>query len=228
VELADRLQASERAAAVLAESSSEEARRLQSAVRRQSELAGKFSHALSQVRSEYLSQGVASRWAASFPWFLGKKARRHARLLERSGIFNAEYYKSQLPAGFHVKSPALHYARIGWKCGLAPHLLFDGIWYARTYGIEGDPFADYLEHGWKAGRHPHPLFDSTWYVKQYPDVLKRGRNPLVDYLKGGEGQRRWPNPQFDGEKYIAEHSHQLAPGQTPLAHFVEHGGASLG
>lgn len=177
---------------------------------------------LATFRQRFIASNFKSRVTASAPWTGGKKLRKQQSLILESGVFDDEYYQSQLPEGFVVKDPVLHYLVVGWKCGLSPHRLFDASWYQRTYRRElkgGEPLTDFLTGGWKEKRQPNCLFDTRWYLKRYQEQMPEGQNPLSDYLKHGTTKKRWPHPLFDGGWYVSKYRKQLS-GKAPLEHFL--------
>lgn len=98
-----------------------------------------------------LFRGVASRARA---WF-----DPDIRLIRRSGLFDARWYKSQYTevktSGF---SPLNHYLTVGWKKGFSPGPNFDASWYLKLYrdveAYECEPLLHYLRFGKKEGRLP--------------------------------------------------------------------------
>jgi Methyltransferase domain len=91
-------------------------------------------------------------------------ARKYVKLIEKSGLFDAEWYKARYPDLNASKkarnNPALHY---------------------------------YLFGGFEA-RDPSDKFNSGWYLQQNPDVIEAGINPLVHYLLHGKAEGRLPKP----------------------------------
>lgn len=81
-----------------------------------------------------------------------------AILLEKSGLFDSDYYLTQIGADLR-QDPILHYLRQGSKKGLNPAPWFDVRHYLSAYpdiGVAGvDPFIHYLIHGHSEGRSPN-------------------------------------------------------------------------
>ncbi|CAN5713899.1 hypothetical protein BH11VER1_BH11VER1_26520 [soil metagenome] len=178
---------------------------------------------IGKLREIHIRKSFKSRLVASFPWFKGRKLRQQCRQITRAGLFDSDYYVSQLPVGFKVKCPLVHYLSVGWKAGLSPHPLFDASWYKQQYTkkLKGrEPLTDFLQSGWKKKQQPHPLFDVEWYVQRYPDSAEKDRNPLSDYIRYAVCKKRWPHPLFDGAWYVKQYGAELAPGQTPLEHYL--------
>lgn len=177
---------------------------------------------LERVRALSL-RGLRSRITASFPWWDRMLLRGQRETIERSGLFNARHYVSQLPSGLRVKDALTHYLQVGRRCGLSPNPLLDASWYARTYrkSLKGDePLTDFLSQGWKCGRNPHPLFDVAWYLQQREGLESSGINPLSDYLENGRALALRPNPQFDAAWYVEAHGAEMTADQTPLEHYL--------
>lgn len=91
-------------------------------------------------------------------------AGKYVKLIEESGLFDAEWYKARYPdlnASRKTRNnPALHY---------------------------------YLFGGFEA-RDPSEKFNSGWYLEQNPDIIEEGLNPLVHYLLHGKAEGRLPMP----------------------------------
>lgn len=124
-------------------------------------------------------------------WLANLRLRRARRIIERSGLFDERFYRSQageLPAGCN---PIDHYLRIGWR-ELSPNQLFETSWYARTYASvlkRGEnPLLDFIRHS--PVRNPGPHFDGARYLEDYPDVAASGANPLAHYLRFGRFEGR--------------------------------------
>ncbi|QIF05177.1 TylF/MycF/NovP-related O-methyltransferase [Roseimicrobium sp. ORNL1] len=143
---------------------------------------GALQHAWQHVRYRILSK---------VPFFKKKSLRARQQLIEESGLFDAEYYQSQLPSGSALGQPALHYLLIGWRCGLSPHREFDAPWYSHTYQEQlngGEPLTDYLKKGWKRGRRPNAWFDPEWYRATYLKTKSKKAQPFRHYLEIGMAQ----------------------------------------
>ncbi|RBP39042.1 methyltransferase family protein [Roseimicrobium gellanilyticum] len=128
---------------------------------------------------------------AAVPWLQGSSRQARYAMIESSGLFDTDFYKSQLPPGIAVKAPVLHYLLIGWRCGLSPHPHFDAPWYAHTYQeqLKGrEPLVDFLEKGWKKNRRPNPSFDPKWYRDTYMAKGDKETQPFRHYLETGMAQ----------------------------------------
>lgn len=143
---------------------------------------GALQHAWQHVRYRILSR---------VPFLKKKSLRARQLLIEESGLFDAEYYRSQLPPGSATDQPALHYLLVGWRCGLSPHREFDGPWYSHTYQDQlsgGEPLTDYLKKGWKKDRRPNACFDPKWYRDSYLMTGPKKVQPFRHYLETGMAQ----------------------------------------
>jgi hypothetical protein len=91
-------------------------------------------------------------------------AGKYVKLIEESGLFDAEWYKTRYPDVNSTRktrnNPALHY---------------------------------YLFGGFEA-RDPSDKFNSGWYLEQNPDIIEEGINPLIHYLLHGKAEGRLPKP----------------------------------
>jgi FkbM family methyltransferase len=159
-----------------------------------------------------------------------RQVHRAAKLIGRSGLFDAPWYRQQYPvARVGRADPVLHYLRRGWREGCDPNPLFDSRFYLqlnRDVAAEGmNPLLHYLEHGAAEGRDPNPLFDTDWYLAQNPDVAAAGLNPLAHFLTHGGAEGRSPSAQFDAAFYLAQYPDVRASGMNPLVHYRLHGQA---
>ncbi len=133
-----------------------------------------------------------------------QQLKRDARLVAKSGLFDAVHYAKTIPElGRRGEAKLLkHYLQIGGFEGRQPHPLFDGRWYARTnpdVAASGvNPLVHYLRIGALQGRMPNPTFDGDWYLAANADVAESGVNPLVHYVSSGERERRATYGVADG------------------------------
>lgn len=105
---------------------------------------------------------------------------RHYPTVQRSGLFDAEYYLAQYP---DVKQsgvdPLRHYLLHGGFEGRNPSQWFLSDFYLAenqdVYRHRVNPLLHYIQRGDKEGRRPNPFFDPTWY---------RGHNPFPDSASG--------------------------------------------
>lgn len=148
-------------------------------------------------------------------------------IIVSSALFDEQYYVwrhglSDLGGQTAVE----HYVAHGAQANLAPHPLFDPIYYREQSGTTENPLADYVQSGWRSGFAPHPLFDLRFYFTQRPDLQRDGIEPLAHYLTQGVDENVNPHWLFDNAYYLAENPNVLANGMNPLVHFVQHGAAS--
>ncbi len=142
-------------------------------------------------------------------------------------LFDSEaYLQQQQQQGLGPTLPTIiDYLNSGGTSRISPNLLFDPVWYHRTYGHElrrGEPILlHYLRQPPEAGYWPNPMFDTAWFAARYVDVLPLGTHPLAFYLTRPAGTTLMPNQLFDPIWY-----RRLYPGvgdSHPLAHFLHHG-----
>lgn len=118
-----------------------------------------------------------------------------AFLIQRSGLFQVAYYRSQfyqeLKADRYLLrlSPVLHYVLFG---------AFDG-------------------------KNPNPHFDSEYYRENNPEVEQSGQNPLAHYLRHGAQKRLDPGPSFDTGYYADHNPDVISSGLNPLLHYYQYG-----
>jgi len=150
------------------------------------------------------------------------------RLIEKSGLFNTEYY---LNRNYDVRelnvNPLVQYIESGAKQGKDPNPLFDTSYYldenpdVAKSGV--NPLAHYIEVGFKEERDPNALFDTSYYLEQNPDVVESGMNPLLHYLNIGIRERRDPNPFFDTSYYLEQSPDAVESEMSPLEHYMKIG-----
>ncbi|MEA2840922.1 MAG: hypothetical protein QOF41_2252 [Methylobacteriaceae bacterium] len=155
------------------------------------------------------------------------KRRSQVKLIERSGVFFAEWYVGQLrdslPLGMKASE---HYLLFGFRHGLNPNPIFSSEYYDYLYPAakseEENPLLHFLIHGHSRRYNPHWLFDTDWYLRENPDVADTGQNALAHYLQYGAAERRDPSPLFDTRFYLSQINH--AGGlENCLIHFLETG-----
>ncbi len=133
-------------------------------------------------------------------WLRGLK---YARIIRRSGLFQPEYYLSQLadPRAAR-KDPLWHYLVEGAAAGLDPNPLFDTSYYVEQCPESASSGKNPLVHFIRgAGQNPNPRFDPVYYLERYPDVRATRMHPLAHYLLVGarEGRVCFPVEQRPAE-----------------------------
>jgi len=129
-------------------------------------------------------------WTATFQLRSGLRRRKDARLVRRSGLFQADHYLGQLrDPGTARRDPVWHYLTQGAAAGLDPNPLFDTSYYAEEHpgsAAPGEnPLLHFIRSGAREGANPGPLFDTSFYLARHPDVAASGLNPLAYYLSQG-------------------------------------------
>ncbi len=156
-------------------------------------------------------------------------ATRDEQLIDRSALFDPDWYRSQLPEEI-IGRPVRHYLAWGAAEGLDPNPLFDTSWYLDQYAdvrdSEANPLVHYLKHGAAEGRNPNPFFDSNWYLEQNQDVKKAGGNPLKHYLLYGAKEGREPSERFHSHWYRNKYLSGESDAINPLAHYLHYGRAA--
>ena len=119
---------------------------------------------------------------------------------------NFEYFECNLDIKEWEMNPLLHYELYGKRENRAINLAdevnqkyynaiadssyFDGDWYGRTYGVEGDCVDHYLNVGYALGFNPGPDFSTREYYDCNKDVEDYGMNPLLHYELYGQYESR--------------------------------------
>jgi len=171
----------------------------------------------------------AAYWIGTFRGRQRWRERRAHHVILASGIFDSEYYASQLEGPLSEDAdPIIDYLRRAKTETLNPHPLFDTPYYCdQVPGLrEADlnPLVHFLLHGADEGRNPHPYFDVTYYRRQIPYLSGSGINPLQHYLDVGAATGRNPHPDLDLRAYARAHPELRGAGQiNPLVHFLRSG-----
>jgi predicted O-methyltransferase YrrM len=146
-----------------------------------------------------------------------------ARIIERSGLFDAEWYLSRYEdVARSGEDPLAHFSEFGWTEGRLPNFYFDPAWYLATYepdaGDGGNPLIHYILHGEREGARPSPHFDPEWYRDIH--ALDADTSPLRHLLLHRTSGLVSPLPDFDVEAYCADHAEVLAEGRDPYEDYV--------
>lgn len=150
---------------------------------------------------------------------------RSRRLILRSGVFDTDFYASQLK--LQLREPILHYLRHGIEEARWPHPLFDTAWYVehnsdvRSSGV--NPLIHYLTTWRSEGRRTNAFFDPRWYLQTHAQALASGLDPLTHYMEIGAHEDADPSPDFDTRWYREQNRAALATDLNPLAHFLHWG-----
>ena len=111
-------------------------------------------------------------WALRFRVFSLVDFVRAYLIIERSGLFDAEFYRKTLSVGDQKHRnpyPLVHYLARGAREAKDPHPLFDAAYYLRQTPdvAEADlnPLIHYIECGAHENRNPNPLFDTAYYLR---------------------------------------------------------------
>ncbi|MCZ2498678.1 glycosyltransferase [Xylophilus sp. Kf1] len=129
------------------------------------------------------------------------------KVVEASGLFDAEYYLSQWPQVIDPRiDPLRHYLQEGWHTGHDPMPLFSCSYYLRQQGdaqeVIGEPLTHYIRAGLGGGRDPHPLFLAAYYQGQLPRRSLGQKTWLGDFLVRPDAPS--PHPLFDVSYYAGQ------------------------
>ncbi len=152
-----------------------------------------------------------------------------ATMVERSGLFDSDWYAAQYPDTLRYKGGALsHYFEYGAAEGRDPNAFFSTKWYVSHYPEVAqsgtNPLYHYVSSGEREGLKPNKDFDPTWYAKTYPDTVADQSSPFLHYLRHGRLEGRRQN-STDGSRDLDEAEIQILKEAKPakeLALFVTH------
>jgi O-antigen biosynthesis protein len=169
-------------------------------------------------------------WALRFRIFRLVRFVRNYLIIERSGLFDAEFYGKTLTLVHRNHGdpyPLVHYLARGASEARDPDPLFNTVYYLAQNPDVADagsnPLIHYIKYGVHEDRNPHPLFNTAYYLKQYPDVVAAGLNPLAHYLECGARENRNPHTLFDTAYYFGQCPDVRAAGLNPLIHYLKCG-----
>jgi O-antigen biosynthesis protein len=176
------------------------------------------------------------------------RTNQDALLLSQAGLFDPQYYASQLAS---CAEPSIeHFLTAGWRRGLAPSPFFDGAFYLALYSdvknAGRNPVMHYIRYGWREGRLPHPKFDVQKYKAAHLNIDFALEDPLQHCIRnycsldwhahvsqfGGKGSNKQPLSTYDKNKiaelfdqayYISTYKDTLAPGIDPLVDYTVRG-----
>lgn len=148
-----------------------------------------------------------------------------ARLVARTGLFDAHYYAERNPdvlaAGW---DPLLHYVSCGDHEGRKPMPLFEPGHYREQLG-GSVPLNALLHFSWvgrERGLSPTPWFDERYYRANNPDVAADA-DALLHYLQRGGLEGRSPCAAFNSRYYLATNADVAASRVNPLIHYIDAG-----
>ena len=147
-------------------------------------------------------------------------------LLEKSGFFDLQFYRSQYPDIAQAGIAALeHFYDVGCHEGRRPNFYFDPQWYLQqnpdvaAAGVH--PLTHYVVNGEFEGRKPGPCFDPSWYRRV--NSIGESEGALLHYLRNRASCCLAPIPEFDVEHYARSYPDVVAAGIDPFEHFVLYG-----
>lgn len=148
--------------------------------------------------------------------------------LRQSGIFDEQYYNTQLKAPLSGDKALEHYLLFGVVQKLNPHPLFISDYYLDVYpdvkSFSMNPLIHFVEFGAKEHRSPHPLFDCNFYMEQFRPRDRASIIPFFHYLNQGWIEGKNPHPLFDSNYYVRENRELFSGADlNPLVHYVATG-----
>ncbi len=148
------------------------------------------------------------------------RAWKYAYLIRRSGLFDAEYYRSQRPNDAGARRwPILHYLRVGTAAGLDPCRFFDTSYYleqnADVAASGKNPLVHFLRHGARERRAPSPRLEIIDQFALARFARGRAPNPLERYRTHPPEAASARRPALDVPRSVRgdlpERSFELAP-----------------
>jgi hypothetical protein len=147
-------------------------------------------------------------------------AGEHAGLIEHSGLFDEDWYRTKYPDTAELDEPLEHFCETGWREGRSPNPYFDTEWYAATYLAaaqrEINPLVHYIQEGERSGASPSEHFDAQWYRAEHD--LHADERALSHFLRRRTSGKVSPRPDFDVEAYCRAHPEVLTEGLDPYEH----------
>lgn len=157
---------------------------------------------------------VRRHWFASPEGFLHLRRKSPVEVIADSGVFDAEYYRGQVPGLGDDVDLVEHYVTTGAARGLDPSAMFDTEYYRKMNpDVRGNGLAHFCEHGWLQLRNPSPLFDTWWYWSKHLDLASTDVNPLAHYEATGKAQGLSPRPSLHPSRRLGT-GHRFAEGAT--------------
>jgi glycosyltransferase involved in cell wall biosynthesis len=186
------------------------------------------SYSRRRSRRSERAGGGAKPGAASPAGPSGTAAQRlyELELLEKSGLFDPQFYRSQYPDIAQAGIAALeHFYDFGCREGRRPNFYFDPQWYLQqnpdvtAAGVH--PLTHYVTNGEFEGRKPSLSFDPSWYRRV--NGISEAEGALLHYLRNRASCCLAPIPEFDVEHYARSYPDVVAAGIDPFEHFVLYG-----
>lgn len=146
-----------------------------------------------------------------------------ARLLARTGLFDAGFYVQHNPDVVAAGWTGLdHYVAAGDFEGRMPMPLFDPAWYREKLGepIAMNALLHYAWFGRTRRIAPCRWFDPVYYLQHNPDVASAGVDPFLHFLRNGGQEGRSPSAHFDTTFYLRMNPDVVASRVNPLVHWL--------
>jgi glycosyltransferase involved in cell wall biosynthesis len=149
-----------------------------------------------------------------------------AAVLQRSGVFDAEWYLRVYPDVARAgRDPLEHFLQQGWREGRKPNAYFDVEDYTTrnpeviTSGINA--LLHYVLTGEAANQAPSALFDPAWYRSRYD--VPHGTLLLAHFLERRATGTVSPIAEFDQAYYLETYPDIAKAGIDPFEHYVNFG-----
>jgi hypothetical protein len=142
--------------------------------------------------------GARRRWYVTTGGNLSVRRPSPMEVIAEAGVFDVDFYRSQVPELPPGADPIEHYVTRGAAEDRDPSAMFDTSYYRALVPTlrRRNPLADYCERGWKELRNPSPQFSTWWYWSKHLDPSDESINPLAHYEAVGKhkGLSTRPNP----------------------------------
>jgi len=134
---------------------------------------------------------------------LFKKNFKTRRIINKSGLFDQNYYLTQNPdVKKYDGDPLEHYILYGEKEGRKPNAFFNPEWYEKSNKniahLTSSLLVHYILKGERNGFKPSYAFDPYWYLQNYKDLTSTTwkQGPLSHFLKIGLSEERYPSKEI--------------------------------
>ena len=154
---------------------------------------------------------------------------RGYQTIEKLGLFDSLFYRSQVPHRFPKWwDPLAHCLSRNSSEFFSPSILFDEKYYRKQcppcQGNRLNPLIDFALRGVIINRSPHPLIHSGFYAASNIDIAQTAESAVLNhFFIHGLREKRQPHPLVNFEYYLTNNPDVAQSGVNPLLHFLEKG-----
>ena len=150
--------------------------------------------------------GALRRWHATAQGSVAIRRQTPVEAIADAGVFDAEFYRSQVPGLPVGMDPIEHYVSKGAAEGLNPSSMFDSSFYKAMIPAirRRNPLAHYCEFGWKELRNPSPRFNTWWYWSKHLNPADESINPLAHFEAVGKQARLSTRPDQSPSRKVGQ------------------------